>query len=68
LLKFLKSSNLEILFKVMIPPTVVLDVIDITLRSFRLLESFKDWEVSSEPYLFDHRLLCSLYRALYQQA
>ena len=32
-----------------------LDVIDITLTSFRLLESFKDWEVPSEPYLFDHR-------------
>jgi len=30
-------------------------VFDITLRSFRLLESFKDWEVSSEPYLLDHR-------------
>ena len=32
-----------------------LDVIDITLRSFRLLEGFKNWEVSSEPYLFEHR-------------
>jgi len=32
-----------------------LSVIVITLKSFRLLESFKYWEVSSEPYLLDHR-------------
>jgi len=31
-----------------------LDVIDITLRYFRLLESFKDWEVSSKHSLLDH--------------
>jgi hypothetical protein len=30
-------------------------VIDITLGSFGLLESFKSWEVSSEPSLSDHR-------------
>jgi hypothetical protein len=32
-----------------------LDVIDITLRSFRLQESFKDWKVSSKASLLDHR-------------
>jgi len=30
-------------------------VIDITLGSFGLLESFKSWEVSFEPSLSDHR-------------
>jgi len=32
-----------------------LEVIGITLGSFGLLESFKSWEVSSEPSLLDHR-------------
>jgi len=32
-----------------------LEVFEINLWSFGLLESFKGWEVSSEPSLLDHR-------------
>ena len=41
----------------MCPPFVVVTdkVIDITLGSYRLLESIKGWEVSLEHSLSDHR-------------
>lgn len=39
----------------MIPPAIVLVVTDIILGSFGLLDSFKSWEVSSEPSLSDHK-------------
>jgi hypothetical protein len=32
-----------------------LEMFDITFRSSGLLESFKGWEVSSDPSLLDHR-------------
>ena len=34
-------------------------MIDITLGSFGLLDSFKSWEVSSESSLSDHRHILS---------
>ena len=54
LLEFLNSSNLEILNQGNDPTYCSagrLEVIDITLRSSGLLESFKSWEISSEPSL-----------------
>jgi hypothetical protein len=58
LIEFLNSSNLEILNRGNEPTFCSgsrLEVIDITLGTFRLLESITDWEVSSEPSLSDHR-------------
>jgi hypothetical protein len=56
-MEFLNSSNLEILNRGSEPTFCSgnkLEVIDITLGTFRLLESITDWEVSSEPSLSDH--------------
>ena len=58
LVEFLNSSNLEILNQGNEPTFCSggrLEVIDISLGSFGLLESTKGWEVSSEPSLSDHR-------------
>jgi hypothetical protein len=58
LMEFLNSSNLEILNRGGEPTFCSgnrLEVTDITLGTFRLLESITDWEVSSEPSLSDHR-------------
>lgn len=58
LLEFLNSWNLEILNQGNEPTYCSarrLEVTDITLGSFGFLESFKSWEVSSEPSLSDHR-------------
>jgi hypothetical protein len=58
LVEFLNSSNLEILNQGNEPTFCSgcrLQVIDITLGSFGLLESITSWEVSSEPFLLDHR-------------
>jgi len=57
LLEFLNSS-MEILNQGNDPTyysAVRLEVLDITMGSFGLLENFKRWEVSSEPSLLDHR-------------
>jgi len=58
LLEFLNSSNLEILNQGNDPTYCsvgMLEVTNITLGSFGFLESFKSWEVSSEPSVSDHR-------------
>jgi len=58
LLEFLNSWNLEILNQGNDPSYCSarrLEVIDITLGSFGFLESFKSWEVSSEPSQSDNR-------------
>ena len=58
LVEFLNSTNLEILNRGNEPTFCSvgrLEVIDITLRSLRLLESIIGWEVSSELSLSDHR-------------
>ena len=58
MLEFLNSSNLEILNQGNDPTDCSarsLEVIDITLGFFGLLESFKSWEVSFEPSLSDLR-------------
>jgi hypothetical protein len=58
LVEFLNSSNLEILNQGNEPTFCSgsrLEVIDITLESFGLLESITGWEVSSDPSLSDHR-------------
>ena len=60
LLKFLNSTNLEILNQGNDPTfcnSRRLEVIDITLGFLRLLESIKGWEVSSEPSSSDHRYI-----------
>jgi hypothetical protein len=57
LMEFLNSSNLEILNRGSEPTFCSgsrLEVTDITLGTFRLLESITDWKVSSEPSLSDH--------------
>jgi len=57
-MKFLNSSNLEILHRGNEPTFCSggrLEVIDITLGSLRLLESIIGWKVSSVPSLSDHR-------------
>jgi hypothetical protein len=57
-MEFLNSSNLEILNRGNEPTFCsggTFEVIDITRRSLRLLESIIDWEVSVEPSLSDHR-------------
>jgi hypothetical protein len=57
-MEFLNSSNLEILNWGNEPIFCSggrFEVIDITLGSFRLLESIIDWEVSLESSLSDHR-------------
>jgi len=57
-MKFLNSSNLEILNQGNEPTFFSggrFEVIDITLGSLRLLESIIDSEVSQEPSLSDHR-------------
>jgi hypothetical protein len=56
-LEFLNSSNLDILNQGNDPTNFIassLEVIDITLGFFGILENFKRWEVSSEPSLSDH--------------
>jgi hypothetical protein len=58
LVEFLNSFNLEILNQGNKPTFCSgsrLEVIDIALGSFGLLESIIGWEVSSEPSLLDHR-------------
>ena len=58
LLEFLNSTNLGTLNQGNDPTfcnSRRLEVTDITLGSFRLLESIKGWKVSSEPSLSDHR-------------
>jgi hypothetical protein len=58
--EFLNSSNLEILNQGNEPTFCNgcrLEVIDITLGFFGLLESTTSWEVSSEPSLSDHRYI-----------
>ena len=58
LVEFLNYSNLEILNQGNEPTFCSgsrLQVIDITLGSFGLLESITSWVVSSEPSLSDHR-------------
>jgi hypothetical protein len=56
--EFHNSSNLEILNQGNEPTFCSgyrLDVIDITLGFFGLLESITSWEVSSEPSLLDQK-------------
>jgi hypothetical protein len=58
LAEFLNTTTLEILNQGNEPTFCSggrLEVIDITLGSLRLLDSFIGWEVSSEPSLSDHR-------------
>jgi hypothetical protein len=58
LVELLNSSKLKILNQGTEPTFCngcKLEVIDITLGSFGLLESITSWEVSSEPSLSDHR-------------
>jgi hypothetical protein len=58
LVEFLNSTNLEILNRGNEPTfcnSRSVEVLDITLGSCELLERIKDWEVSSEPSLSDHR-------------
>ena len=60
LMEFLNSSSLEILNRGNMPTFCsgnIQEVIDITLRSYRLLESTNGWEVSSEPSLSDYRYI-----------
>jgi len=57
LLEYPNSSNLEILNQgngSTYCSAGRLEVFEITLWSFGLLESFKGWEVSSEPSLLDY--------------
>ena len=57
-MEYLNSSNLAILNQgndSTYCSAGRLEVFEITLWSFGLLESFKGWEVSSEPSLLDHR-------------
>jgi hypothetical protein len=58
LVEFLNSTNLEILNRGNEPTfcnSRRVEVLNITLGSCELLERIKDWEVSSEPSLSDHR-------------
>jgi hypothetical protein len=58
LVEFLNSTNLETLNQGNEPTfcnSRRVEVFDITLGSCELLERIKDWEVSSEPSLSDHR-------------
>jgi ferredoxin len=58
LVEFLNPSNLEILSQCNEPAFCSgyrLEVTDITLGAFGLLESITSWEVSSESSLLDHR-------------
>jgi len=58
LVEFINSSNMEILNQGNEPTFYSgcrLEVVDITLGSFALLESITSWEVSSQPSLSDHR-------------
>jgi hypothetical protein len=60
LLEFLNSSNLEILNQGNDDTYCSagrLEVIEITLGSFELLESFKGWELPSEPSKSDHKYI-----------
>jgi len=57
-MEFLNSSSLEILNRGNIPTFCSgnrQEATDITLGSYRLLESISGWEVTSEPSLSDHR-------------
>ena len=70
-MKFLNSSNLEILNQGNESTFCSgrrLEVINTSLGSYGLLESITGCEVSSEPSLSDQDIICSLYRALYQYA
>jgi hypothetical protein len=56
--EFLNTTSLEILNRENVPTFCIegrLEVLDITLGSLRPLESIIGWEVSSEPFLSDHR-------------
>jgi hypothetical protein len=58
LVEFLNSTNLDILNRGNEPTfcnSRRVEVLDITLGSCELQERIKDWEVSSEPSLSDHR-------------
>ena len=58
LMVFLNSSSLEILNRGNIPTFCSgnrKEVIDITLGSYRLIESINGWDISSEPSLSDHK-------------
>jgi hypothetical protein len=58
LLEYLDSSNLEILnqgYDSTFCSAGRLEVFEITLWSFGFIESFKGYEVSSEPSMSDHR-------------
>jgi hypothetical protein len=60
LLEYLNSSNLEILNQGNDSTYCCagrLEVFEIILLSFGLLEGFKGWEVSSEPSMLDHRYI-----------
>ena len=64
LLGFLNSMNLEILNQGDYPTFCSarrLEVIDINLGSFWRLDSFKSWEVYSEPYLSDQTYSLQLF-------
>jgi hypothetical protein len=66
LVEYSNSSNLEILNQGTEPTFCSgckLEVIDITLVSFGLLESITSWEVSSNPPYRTTDVFCSLYRA-----
>ena len=65
LVEFLNTTNLEILNRGNEPTFHSggrSEVIDITLGSLRLLGSIIGWEVSSEPYLSDHRHILFILR------
>ena len=65
LMKFFNSSSLEILNRGNVPTFCSgnkQEVIDITLGSYRLLESINGWEVCSEPSLSDHRHILFILR------
>jgi hypothetical protein len=56
LVEFLNSTNLQYTSC----NSRRVEVLDITLGSCELLERIKDWEVSSEPSLSDHRHMFKL--------
>ena len=58
--EFLNSTNVEILNRGNESTFCTVsrqEVIDITLGSYRLLESITGWEVSQKPSLSDHRYI-----------
>jgi hypothetical protein len=57
-MEFMNTTNLEILNRENEPTFYSggrLEVLDIMLGSLRLLENIRGWEVSSAPFLSDHR-------------